>query len=212
MIAAKHFFCLFAFQRARPVRTAQLSAAFRRMGYQAVEQSCLLGFVPFGPEDAFGQQQSLILHVMPGTEVRIRSELSSLNDRESATTFAYDIVRLFNLISISLEKDLITILSDRLSLLPCYTARVDGGMLVCSSVRHMFAACPELSQELDGQGVFEFLCCGTAFGAHGARGRSAIKRGSGNSMEKTRGRKNRPQWEDKNPSRKSSDRSVRCGR
>ncbi len=87
---------------------------------------------------------------------------TDLGDEESTKAFAFDTVRMFNLISC--KKDSITVLSDRLSLLPYYTAQVNRGTLVCSSIRHMFAACPELSQELDDQGVFEFLCCGTGFG------------------------------------------------
>jgi hypothetical protein len=163
MIAAKHFFAYLPPGEPDQARTVQLSAAFQSMGYCTVEQSFVLGFVPFGTDGKLLQRESAVLQIMPGTEMAMRSKLSSGGDEEQAKALAFGTVRIFNLLWY--KKNSITILSDPLSLLPYYTVQLDRGILVCSSIRHIFAACPELSQDLDEQGVFEFLCCGTALGA-----------------------------------------------
>ena len=79
----------------------------------------------------------------------------------TAGELAREKARIFNLLSYTGNS--VTIASDPLSLLPYYTARWGEDILVCSSIRHLFACC-EVSREIDRQGVFEFLCCGTALG------------------------------------------------
>ncbi len=75
MIAAKHFFAYLPSDEPDPMRTAQFSSAFQRIGYRTLERSVLVGFVPLGPKENLLQQEVAILHVVPGTEIRIRSEL-----------------------------------------------------------------------------------------------------------------------------------------
>jgi hypothetical protein len=163
MIAAKHFFLYLPSGELDRARTAQMSAAFQSMGYRAVEQSFVFGVVPFSADAQLPHHEFDVLHVMPGTEIAIRSHLKSQGDGERAEAFASATVRVFNLISY--KQNSVTIRSDPLALLPYYIAQVGQGILVCSSIRHIFSACPEISQELDDQGAFEFLCCGTALGA-----------------------------------------------
>jgi Asparagine synthase len=163
MIAAKHFFVYLPSGEPDRAQMEQLSAAFQSMGYRTVEQSFVFGIVPFSADENLPQHEFAILHITPGTEIANRSNLRSQGDEERAKALAFDTVRVFNLLSC--EQDSVTIRSDPLSLLPYYMAQVGQGILVCSSIRHIFSACPEMSQELDDQGVFEFLCCGTALGA-----------------------------------------------
>jgi hypothetical protein len=163
MIAAKHFFLYLPSGEPNRAETAQISAAFQNIGYRAVEQSFVFGIVPFSADEQLPSHESVILHITPGTEIAIRSHLRSQDNEEHANALASDTARVFNLLSY--KQDSVTIRSDPLSLLPYYTAQVGQGILICSSIRHIFSACPEMSRELDDQGVFEFLCCGTALGA-----------------------------------------------
>jgi hypothetical protein len=131
------------------------------LGYRTLERPSLLGSVPFGAETNPVPTESAILQITTGTELRLRTELARWADMETASELASEKARVFNLLSYT--NNSVTIASDRLSLLPYYTARWGEGTLVCSSIRHMFA-CSEVSREIDDQGVFEFLCCGTALG------------------------------------------------
>ena len=161
MIPAKHFFAYLESGEPDPERLTHLAAAFQKMGYRTLERPSLLGFVPFGAETNRIPTESVILQVTTGTELRLRTELARSADMETASELASEKARIFNLLSYTGNS--VTIASDPLSLLPYYTARWGEGTLVCSSIRHLFA-CSDVRQEIDDQGVFEFLCCGTALG------------------------------------------------
>ncbi len=162
MIATKHFFAYLPSSEPDPSETTRVCAAFKMLGYRTTEKPCLLGFIPFGANAASIPPETEILQVTPGTEIKTRPDLAALDGEESTRRFAFDTVRIFNLVLC--KKDSVEIISDPLSLLPYYTAQMAHGMLVCSSVRHIFTACPNLSREIDDQGVFEFLCCGAPLG------------------------------------------------
>ncbi len=162
MIAAKHFFAYLESGEPDPERISHLGAGFRRMGYKTLPRPCLLGFIPFGSEADRVTEEFRILQVTSGTEFKLRKELAYEPDQLCAGNFVSDTVRIFNLLSCT--SDSLTISSDPLSLLPYYITRLGEDTVVCSSILHMFAACPELSREIDDQGVFEFLCCGAPLG------------------------------------------------
>jgi hypothetical protein len=165
MVAAKHFFAYLPSGGPNRAEILRLSAVFRALGYQTTdaEQSFLLGCVAPGKGLGPLPAETRILHMAPGAEIQVRSELAALRDGAGLKKFAFDTVRIFNLLSS--QNASIEIVSDPLSLLPYYAAPVEHGTLVCSSIRHIFAAVPGLSKATDDQAVFEFLCCGTAFGS-----------------------------------------------
>jgi hypothetical protein len=161
VIPAKNFFGYLGSGEPDPERVTHLAAAFQKMGYRTVERPCLLGFVPFDADTNPVPTESVILQVTTGTEVRLRTEMARSAGLETAGELASERARIFNLLSYT--RDSVTITSDPLALLPYYTARWGDGVLVCSSIRHLFA-CSDVRQEIDDQAVFEFLCCGTALG------------------------------------------------
>jgi hypothetical protein len=162
MIAAKHFFAYLPSGEPDPAETARLRAAFEALGYRTTEQPCLLGCIPFDIGTASIPPETGILQVTRGTEIQTRPKLAALDDEDTAKSFASDTVRIFNLLWCN--RDSVRIVSDPLSLIPYYMAQAKNGTLVCSSIRHVFAALPNLSREIDDQAIFEFFCCGTAFG------------------------------------------------
>jgi hypothetical protein len=162
MIAAKHFFVYLPSSEPDPAETTRVCAAFKVLGYRTAEKPCLLGCIPFGADAASIQPETGILQVTPGTEIKTRPDLAALGDEQTAKAFACETVRIFNLLLCN--KDSVTIVSDPLSMLPYYMAQVGNATLLCSSIRHVFAAFPNLSREIDDQSVFEFLCCGTPLG------------------------------------------------
>ncbi|HVN45618.1 MAG TPA: hypothetical protein VMT66_10210 [Steroidobacteraceae bacterium] len=143
MIAAKHFFAYLGSGEPDPQRLTQLAAAFRKMGYRTLERPSLLGFIPFGAEASPLPEESAILQVMTGTELRLRTELARSADLESARELAAEQARIFNLLCYT--RDAVTIASDPLGVLPYYTARWGEGTLVCSSLWHLFA-CADVRQ------------------------------------------------------------------
>jgi Asparagine synthase len=174
MVAAKHFFAYLPSGRSNRAEISRLSAVFGTLGYRTTdaEQSFLLGCV--SPSNGLGPlpAETEILHMTPGAEIKIRTELAAPRDGADIKRFAFDTVRIFNLLCS--KNASIEIVSDPLSLLPYYTASVEHGTLVCSSIRHIFAAVPGLSKATDDQAVFEFLCCGTPFGSRTLHKRVAV--------------------------------------
>ncbi len=164
MLAVKHFFAYLPVDGAEVAMQADVDRAFAAIGYRTQREPYLLGSIPFSTAEKREEelQQHIWTRVTAGTEINTRSELANISRLEDAVRYAGNKLRLFNLIVC--EPHALEISSDPLGVLPFYMAEVDGGTLICSSIRHLLLAYPELSREIDEQAVFEFLCCGAPLG------------------------------------------------
>ena len=162
MLAVQHFFLYLPSGEADEAAMAEVRQGFEAIGYRTTGSCYLLGYIPFGQDAAEVPQPELVVRLTPGADINTHSELAALTKLENAKAYALNKLRLFNLISC--QPDSVELVSGPLSLLPYYMANIQGGTIVCSSILHLFAACPKLDQQMDEQGIFEFLCCGAALG------------------------------------------------
>jgi hypothetical protein len=154
----------FAYLPARvpdPDAISRIQQVLHELGYSTVTSPTLLGCVTRSAPEEWNGPWSQILHITRGTQAATqRSGLLRVRNEDLNNVVA-DTVRVFNIIRNC--QDSLEIFSDPLGVLPYYWASLPSGVVVASSLRHLLVAFPHLGREIDDQGVFEFLCCGTPF-------------------------------------------------